>query len=205
MDTLKSRFRRNLMIVLVFLFLLSLAGLVYPELANNPERPQWWMVSLNLLILSIPLTLLYGSLYGVIMAWREHSSGKPLQPKLAKFIHWAPRVAVILLGGFMSLFSLDVFETQAAPLEVLGGLLVHNIPTIALLALLAFAWKRPAVGFVAFLAAGLLFAVFFVRDFYALPNLLIFVLPILLVACLFYIDWKWLGVPPAPTAQSSAR
>jgi hypothetical protein len=46
-----------------------------------------------------------------------------------------------------------------------------------------------------------LFAIFFVRDFYALSNLLLFVLPILLIACLFYIDWKWLGVPPAQAAR----
>ena len=37
---------------------------------------------------------------------------------------------------------------------------------------------------------------FFVRDEYALPNLLIFVFPILLIACLFYADWKWLDEEP---------
>ncbi len=65
---------------------------------------------------------------------------------------------------------------------------MHNLPTIALLVLLAFAWKRPAVGFVAFLIAGMLFAVFFAREFYALPNLVLFVQPLLLIAALFYID-----------------
>ena len=94
-------------------------------------------------------------------------------------------------NGFMSLFSLDVFEMQASPLELLGGFLIHNIPSIAMILMLVFAWKRPAVGFVAFLIAGAHFAFFFVRDFYALSNLLLFVLPILLIACLFYIDWKW--------------
>jgi len=68
-----------------------------------------------------------------------------------------------------------------------------------MLVLLIFAWKRPVVGFVAFLTAGVLFAIFFVRDIYALPNLLLFVLPILLIAFLFYADWKWLG--PQPPAQ----
>lgn len=197
MHTLISGFRRNLVIVLVLLFLLSLAGLVYPELANNPERPEVWMVLLNLLILSIPLALLYGSLYMVIMAWREHALSGQVEPRLAKSIHWAARVAVIVIGGFLSLFSFDVFEMQAPPLELFAGFLIHNLPTIALLVLLAFAWKRPAVGFVAFLAAGAIFAVFFVRDFYALPNLLLFVLPLLLIAALFYVDWKWLGASPA--------
>jgi hypothetical protein len=36
-----------------------------------------------------------------------------------------------------------------------------------------------------------------VRDIYALPNLLLFVLPILLIAFLFYADWKWVKAQPA--------
>jgi len=36
------------------------------------------------------------------------------------------------------------------------------------------------------------------RDIYALPNLLLFVLPILLIASLFYADWQWLK-PRSPT------
>ncbi len=91
---------------------------------------------------------------------------------------------------------------DAPPLELLGGFLIHNIPSIAMLALLIVAWKRPAVGFVAFLVAGALFAFFFVRDAESLPNLLIFVFPILLIAGLFYADWKWLK--PQPPGQIDA-
>ena len=104
---------------------------------------------------------------------------------------------------FVGLFSLDVFEMQATPLELLGGFLMHNIPTLVLLALLILAWKRPAVGFVAFLAAAALFIIFFVRSIYALPNLVLFVLPTLLIAGLFYADWKWLE--PRSPAQSQAE
>ena len=43
----------------------------------------------------------------------------------------------------------------------------------------------------AFLVAGALFAFLFVREAESLPNLLIFVFPILLIAGLFYADWKW--------------
>jgi hypothetical protein len=196
MNAEKSHFKRNLVSVLVLLFLLTQAAIFYPSLVNDPAKPGLWEVLPNLLIISIPLTLLYGSIYMVIVAWREHTASGQVEPRLARIIHWAPRVAAILIIGFISLFSLDVFETQAPPLELLGGFLIHNIPSIAMIVLLAFAWKRPAVGFVAFLVFGVLFALFFVRDFYALPNLLLFVLPILLVACLFYIDWKWLGAPP---------
>jgi hypothetical protein len=54
---------------------------------------------------------------------------------------------------------------------------------------------------VAFLAAGALFALLFVRDAGSLPNLLIFVFPILLIGGLFYADWQW--VQPQPPASAT--
>jgi hypothetical protein len=163
---------------------------------------QWWMPLVNSLLLSIPLLLLYGSIYVLVVAWREHAARGQINPRLAKIIHWAPRIAAILLILFISLFSLDVFEMEASPLELLGGFLIHNIPAIVMLVLLILAWKRPAVGFVAFLIAGALFTFAFVRSLDDLPNLLIFVGPLLLIAGLFYADWKWLG--PLPTGRIDA-
>jgi hypothetical protein len=202
METQKSRFNRILLIILVVLYVLTIAAFSYANWAVAQGLAQWWMVLLNILILSIPLVLLYGSIYVLVIAWREHSALGQVSPRLAKVIHWAPRLAAILIIFFVSLFSLDVFEMDAPPLELLGGFLMHSIPSIIMLVLLIFAWKRPAVGFVAFLIAAVLFAVFFVRSIYALPNLLLFVIPILLVAFLFYADWKWLT--PQPLAQVDA-
>jgi len=202
METQKSAFNRILLIVLAVLYASTLAIFIYAEWAADPASAQWWMMALNALILSIPLVLLYGSIYVLVLAWREHSTGGQVNPRLAKIIHWAPRVAAILIIFFTSLFSLDVFEIEAPPLQLLGGFIMHNIPSIIMIVLLIFAWKRPVVGFVAFLVAAALFAIFFVRDMYALPNLLLFVFPILLVAFLFYVDWKWLT--PAPPARIDA-
>jgi hypothetical protein len=190
------------MIILVVLYVLTIAAFSYANWAADPGFMQWWMMLLNILILSIPLVLLYGSIYVLVVAWREHSTLGQVNPRLANIIHWAPRVAAILIILFVSLFSLDVFEMEASPLELLGGFLMHNIPSIGMLVLLIFAWKRPAVGFVAFLVAAVLFAIFFVRGIYSLLNLLLFVIPILLVAFLFYVDWKWLK--PQPPAQVDA-
>jgi len=192
MQPQKSRFHRTLSIVLVILFVLTLAALNFANWAAEPGFMQWWMLLLNILILSIPLLLLYGSIYVLLTGWHERSTLGKVSPGLAKIIHCAPRVAALLIIFFIGLFSLDVFGTGAPPLEVLAGFLIHNLPSIALLVLLIFAWKRPVVGFVAFLIAAAAFAVFFVRDIYALPNLLLFVLPILLIASLFYADWQWL-------------
>jgi hypothetical protein len=197
MDTQKSQFNRILLIVLVVLYGLTVAVFSYINWAAAPESVQGWMILLNVPILSIPLVLLYGGIYVLVIAWREHSTRGLISPRLAKVIHWAPRVAAILIIFFVSLFPLDVFELQASPLELLGGFLMHNLPSIGMLVLLIFAWKRPVVGFAAFLVAAALFAAFFVRSIYALSNLLLFVIPILLVACLFYADWKWLKPRPS--------
>ncbi len=200
MEPQKSHFNRNLLIILVVLFVLTNAAFNYANWAADPEFTQWWMLLLNILILSIPLVLLYGSIYVLAIAWREHTRLGQVNPRLAKIIHWAPRLAAILIIFFISLFSLDVFEMDASPLELLGGFLMHNIPSIGMLVLLIFAWKRPLVGFVVFLAAGTLFALRFVRSIGSLGNLLLFVLPILLVALLFYADWRWFK--PQPPVQA---
>lgn len=197
MDTQKPRSNRVLLISLVALYLFTLAAFNYANWAADPEAVQWWMPLVNSVLLSIPLVLLYGSIYVLVVAWRERKTRGEVSPRLARVIHWAPRIAAILLIFFVSLFSLDVFEMEASPLELLGGFLIHNIPSIAMLALLAFAWKRPAVGFAAFLVAGVSFAFAFVRDAQSLPNLLIFVFPILSIAGLFYADWKWIR-PQSP-------
>jgi uncharacterized membrane protein YidH (DUF202 family) len=193
MDTQQARSNRVLLMILVVLYVLTLAALNYANWAAAPEAMEWWMPLVNSALLSVPLVLVYGSIYVLVVAWREHAAGRQLNARLAKIIHWAPRVAAILIIFFISLFSLDVFEMEASPLELLSGFLIHNIPAIGMLVLLILAWKRPAVGVVAFLVAGALFTVAFVRDFDSLPNLLLFVLPMLLIAGLFYADWKWLG------------
>lgn len=192
MEPQKSQFNRSLLIVLIVLFVLSITAFSYANWSAEPDFIQWWMWLLNIPILAIPFVLLYGSIYVLVIGWREHSTLGQVSPRLAKIIHWAPRVAAILIIFFVSLFSLDVFEMEATPLELLGGFLIHNIPSLGMLVLLIFAWKRPVVGFVTFLVAALLFILFFVRDIYALPNLVLFVLPILLIASLFYADWQWL-------------
>ena len=198
METNNSQFDRNLLIVVVLLYILTIAAFVYPALASEPSITEWWMILLNILILSIPIVLLYGSIYVLVRGWHERATLGSIRPGLAKIIHWTPRVAAIMIIFFMSLFSLDVFGTGAAPLEVLGAFLMHNIPSFVMILFLVLAWNRPVIGFVIFLIAAMTFTVLFVRGFYGFQNLLLFVFPILLIASLFYADWKWLK--PSGTA-----
>lgn len=204
MNTQKSQFNRNLLLILLLLFILSLAAFTYTFWILESGNLEWWRMLLNIPIVSIPFILLYGSLYILLIGWREHSKTGMVSEGLTRIIHWAPRIAAMLIIIFISLFSLDVFGMEGNLREKSGGFLIHNIPSIALIVLLVFAWKRPEIGFVAFAAAAVLFAAFFVRDIENLLNLVFFVLPILLVASLFYADWKWVAKDHPAKANPAA-
>jgi len=197
MDVQNSRSNRLLMILMVVLYVISLGAFSYANWMVEPEHVLW-MFAVNALILSIPLVLFYGSAYVLISAWREHSLTGQISSRLAKVIHWAPRLAAILIIFFVTLFSFDVFEMGGTLLEQLGGFIMHSLPSIFMIVVLAFAWRRPVVGFIAFLLAGLFFLrfVIFGRD---LGHFLLFSGPLLLISALFYADWRWLQ--PSPPAS----
>ncbi|HWQ59788.1 MAG TPA: hypothetical protein VN420_01420 [Candidatus Fimivivens sp.] len=73
------------------------------------------------------------------------------------FVQWAPRIASIGFLLFLSLFSLDVFEPGRSAGEIALGLLMHNIPVFVLAVLTAAAWKRPIIGGITFISAGILY------------------------------------------------
>lgn len=185
-----SRFNRLLMALMVVLYVISLSAFSYANWKVEPEHVLWSFV-VNGFILSIPLVLFYGSIYVLVSAWYEHTLTRQISPRLAKVIHWAPRIAAILIIFFVSLFSFDVFEMEAAPLELLGAFVMHSLPSIFMLVVLFFAWRQPLVGVIAFLLAGLFFMRFVVfgRD---LGHFLLFSGPLLLISALFYADWRWL-------------
>ncbi len=84
---------------------------------------------------------------------------------------WIPRILILLLGLFMSLFSLDVFGGEESFWRQLGGFFIHNIPVILLFLVLWLTWKRPLIAALAFLALGVAMALFFglyERDWMAL-------------------------------------
>jgi hypothetical protein len=191
MEPQRSHFHRNLLVVLIALFVLTLTVLSYLTWTLERDNLAGWEMLLNVLIISIPLVLVYGAAYVLILGWHERSALGKVSPRLAGIIHWAPRMAALLIILFTSLFSLDVFGEGGTPLQMLGAFLLHNLPSIVMLLVLILAWRRPVVGFWAFLIVAVAFVVIFVRDIFALTNLVLFVLPLLLVACLFYADWRW--------------
>lgn len=195
MNPQKPRYLRPLVAAMVLLYLAIIGINTYMEYRAAPDLFRWWPYLANIPLLSIPLVLLFGSVYVLVNANYQRKESGQVDEKLAKFIHIAPRIAAGMIIFFISLFSLDMFGTGAPLLEQVGGFLMHNIPTFLLLGLLFFTWKRPYLGFYAFLLAALVFAAFFVRATFAVTNLIFFVFPLLMVALLFYADWKWIDPP----------
>jgi hypothetical protein len=83
--------------------------------------------------------------------------GGAMNKTIRQILFCTPRVLGILFTVFITLFSLDVFEMGGGFWATLGGFLIHNIPTIVLLAVLIIGWHRDWVGAVGFLAVGLWF------------------------------------------------
>ena len=73
MNTQPSPFNHTLLIVLAALYLITLAGCELRQLAHRSSLDAVAGSPANIPILSIPLVLLYGSVYVLIAAWREHA------------------------------------------------------------------------------------------------------------------------------------
>lgn len=71
-----------------------------------------------------------------------------------KIIRWSARILMILGILFMFMFSLDVFGMEAPLKEKLVGFLIHNIPVMILLLVLAISWLKELPGGLLILAAS---------------------------------------------------
>lgn len=76
-----------------------------------------------------------------------------------KIILWLPRILSIVFVCFLTLFSLDVFGTGLNWWQTIGAFLIHSIPSIILAVIVYLSWKRPQIGGVAFILAGLAYII----------------------------------------------
>jgi len=176
--------------VLSFLFLLSLSYFIYGNLqaGSTPEQ-----LVFSTLLLAVPLGLLFFSIGLLIEAVGQHRQGG-LSARMAKFVYLTPRIAGLLIALFTGLFALDVFEMEGSIWEKIGGFLIHAAPSIIMLTVLALAWRWEWVGALVFGLAALFFLRFVIGSpMYGFGNLLLFVLPMALVAALFWLNWRWRG------------
>lgn len=175
--------------ILVALFVLSLGFFSYGNMAAGSEV---WQILLSALILAIPVGLLYFSIGLLIVAsWQRRAQGG-INARIARFIYLTPRIAGILIAVFVGLFALDVFGEQGTIWQQLLAFVMHAAPAIFMGILVAIAWRRPVVGFVAFLLAAIFFLRFLLGDLLqGIGNFILFSGPMAFIAALFYVNWKW--------------
>lgn len=185
-------FTWGLSTILSLLFITSLASFLYANFVGGDSAA--WELIISAILLSIPLGLLYASIGVIVVAiWQKRHENR-VTARLAKLIYWGPRVAGVAIILFVSMFALDVFEEGYSLGEMLLAFFMHMLPSIALMIVLALAWRWEWVGFLAFLgASGLFFALTFVRNdpLQELGMFLVFTGPLLVIAVLFGIYWRW--------------
>jgi len=82
-----------------------------------------------------------------------------ISPKTESFLHWLPIVLAILFILFVAMFSLDIFDGNYGFWGTVVGLLMHNIPSFLLIAILILSWRRRWLGAIVFPLLGLLYVI----------------------------------------------
>ncbi len=107
-----------------------------------------------------------------------------MHPTIKKIIFWTPRILGIVMAIFISLFALDVFGAGNNFWETIVSLMMHLIPTMVLLIVLAVAWRWEWIGGLLFIGLGVLYITLF-WDPSRLPGYLLISGLLFLVGILF--------------------
>ena len=111
-------------------------------------------------------------------------------------IHWSPRILGIGAILLVSMFSLDAFEPGLPLSRQLLNFMIHLIPSYVLLILLVIGWKKPYVGGILFVIAGVILSPFvYILNYnrthsvwISLTIILMITVPFLVVGILFLIS-----------------
>jgi len=116
-----------------------------------------------------------------------------MEKKTNKFVYWAPRILSIIFILFLAVFSLDVFDMGLGFWGTMIGLLMHNIPSFILLAVLIISWRYEIVGGIAFILAGIAYIILALArnnfEWYLLSWPMIIAGPAFLIGILFLVNW----------------
>jgi hypothetical protein len=109
---------------------------------------------------------------------------KPIKSSL----FWTPRILCLLFAAFISIFAADAFGEGQGFWNTTLLLLLHLIPTAAILVILALSWRREWVGGILFTALGVLYLILFWGRF---PWSVYVTIsgPLFVVGGLFLINW----------------
>jgi hypothetical protein len=99
---------------------------------------------------------------------------------------WGPRIAGLIIAGFLALFALDAFN-EGSFVAALPAFAIHLIPSLLVLTVVAGAWKFEWIGAIAFIALAVLYAMV-VRG--RLDWIVAISGPLALVGVLFLVSWR---------------
>ena len=71
---------------------------------------------------------------------------------------WSPRIVGILVSLFIGMFALDAFSQGKPFFQALPDFLIHLIPALVLLAIVAASFRRPWLGALAFIGLAAVYA-----------------------------------------------
>lgn len=111
-----------------------------------------------------------------------------MKTNLNKWLYWSPRIFTICFILFISLFALDSFEGEQSVFQKSVGFLIHLIPTLVLVLLLVFSWKREWIAGITFIAFAVLYILLAWGKFPVLTYFLISG-PLVVIGVLFLINW----------------
>jgi len=109
---------------------------------------------------------------------------------MRQLLFWVPRILGVLLGLFVGLFALDVFNEGRGPWETALAFAIHLIPAAIVLGAVAVAWRWELAGGALFLALAVAYAVMTGGRQPWLAYALLSGLPALL-GVLFLADWLY--------------
>ena len=103
---------------------------------------------------------------------------------------WTPRLLCIAFAVFLGIFTLDVFSMQLGARGTALALLMHLIPAIVVIAILAVAWRREWIAAVLF---PLLAGVHVAASRGAINGAAYVVIdgPLIFIGILFLVSWNY--------------
>jgi hypothetical protein len=105
---------------------------------------------------------------------------------------WSPRILVMLLALWLSVFALDVFDEKRGFWKTALAFVIHLVPTWVILAALALAWRWEWVGAILFCAIGL-GSLRLVRGKRDRVTVLTMFLPPFAISVLFLASWLYVS------------
>ncbi|MFC1922054.1 hypothetical protein ACFLY4_02095 [Chloroflexota bacterium] len=110
-----------------------------------------------------------------------------MKSNIHKVLYWSPRILGILVALLVSIFALDIFGEGYNFWETIVALVMHLIPTVVILIILAVAWRRERIGGFLFIILGVLYIALF-WDPSRWPAYLLISGPLFLIGVLFILD-----------------